>query len=60
MILPTGKWVPSNYMQDPVISNSSKRTIEQWATAFGTEVLLENLWMESPRAKIEADKLILQ
>lgn len=59
IILSVGRWVASNYMQDPAISNSSKRTIEQWATAFGTEVLLGELWIESPDAKIEVDKLVL-
>ena len=59
IILPVGRWVASNYMQDPAISNSSKRTIEQWATEFGTEVLLGKLWVEDAGAKIESDKLVL-
>ena len=59
IILPCGKWVASNYTQDPNVSNSSKRTIEQWATEFGTTVFLEELWVEGPKAQIESDKLIL-
>ncbi|KAF6226224.1 hypothetical protein HO133_009090 [Letharia lupina] len=59
IILSVGKWVASNYMQDPVISNSSKRTIEQWATEFGTGVFLGRLWVESPGAKIVSDRLEL-
>ncbi len=46
-------------MQDPAISNSSKRTIEQWATDFGTEVILGKLWVENAGAKIESDTLVL-
>ena len=46
-------------MQDPVISNSSKRTIEQWATEFATGVFLGRLWVESPGAKIVSDRLEL-
>ena len=49
----------SNYTQDPAISNSSKRTIEQWATEFGTKVLLDKIWKEGAEAKIESDKLVL-
>ena len=59
IILPCGRWVASNYTQDPIVSNSSKRTIEQWATEFGTKVFLEKLWVESSEAKIESDRLIL-
>ena len=59
IILPIGRWVASSYTQDPVISNSSKRTIEQWATEFGTVVLLGKLWLEGSGAKIESDKLEL-
>lgn len=59
IILPIGKWVASSYMQEPTISNSSKRTIEQWATEFGTKVLLKKLWVEGSEAKIESDKLVL-
>ena len=59
IILPVGKWVASSYMQDPAISNSSKRIVEQWATDFGTKVFLEKLWVEGPEAKIESDKLVL-
>lgn len=59
IILPIGRWVASNYTQEPVISNSSKRTIEQWATEFGTEVFLGRLWVESTSAKIESDRLVL-
>lgn len=58
IILPDGRWTPCNYMQDPVVSNTSKRTIEQWATAFGTEVFLGKLWVEGPGAKIESDKMV--
>lgn len=58
IILPVGRWVPSNYMQDPVISNNSKRTIEQWATEFGTSVFLGKLWVEGSEAKIESDKMV--
>ena len=43
IILPVGRWVASNYMQGLAISNSSKRTIEQWATEFGTRVFLRKL-----------------
>lgn len=45
-------------MQDPVISNNSKRTIEQWATEFGTSVFLGKLWVEGSEAKIESDKMV--
>ena len=58
LILPGGRWVASKYTQDPIVSNSSKRTIEQWATEFGTKVFLEKLWVESSDAKIESDKLV--
>ena len=59
IILPIGKWVPTNYTQESVISNNSKRTIEQWATEFGTEVFLGRLWVESASARIESDRLVL-
>ena len=59
IILPIGRWVASSYMQEPTISNSSKRTIEQWATEFGTKVLLGKFWVEGSDAKIESDKLVL-
>lgn len=59
IILPAGKWVASTYMQEPTISNSSKSTIEQWATEFGTKVLLGKFWEEGSEARIESDKLVL-
>lgn len=59
IILPIGRWVASSYMQEPTISNSSKRTIEQWATEFGTKVLLGKFWEEGSEAKIESHKLVL-
>lgn len=59
IILPIGRWVASSYTQEPTISNSSKRTIEQWATEFGTKVLLGKFWVEGSEAKIESDKLVL-
>ena len=59
IIIPQGRWVASNFMQDPDMSNSSKRTIEQWATEFGTKVLIGELWVEGPDAKIESDKMVL-
>ena len=58
LILPSGSWVASKYTQDPIVSNKSKRTIEQWATEFGTKVILEKVWVEGSEAKIESDKLI--
>ena len=48
IILPVGRSAASNYMQDPVISNSSNRMIEQWATEFGTVVFLGKFWVEGP------------
>ena len=59
IILPVGKWVASNYTQDPMVSNCSKRAIEQWATEFGTKVFLGKLWVEGSEAEIESDKLEL-
>lgn len=59
IILRVGRWVASNYMRDPAVSNSSKRTIEQWATEFGTKVFLVKLWVEGPEARIESDKVIM-
>ena len=59
LIQPVGRWVPTNYAQEPVISNSSKRTIEQWATEFGTRVFLGKVWVEGSEAKIEADRLVM-
>ena len=46
-------------MQDPTVSNRSQRTIEQLATGFGTKIFLEQVWVEGPDAKIEADKVVL-
>ena len=46
-------------MQDPAVLNSSKRTIEQWATEFGTKVFLGKLWIEGPEARIESDKVVM-
>ena len=59
LILPSGRWAASRYKQDPFVVNESKTTIEQLATEFGTKIFLDQIWVEGPNSKIEADKWVL-